>query len=216
MEKTAPLLEHELSKYFPAFKEKTLREQMIKLCAFKSFKKDMVLLEEGTYVKMLPLVLKGSIKIMRQEGDKEILLYYIQGGQSCIMCISACIHNEKSPVKVVTEEDTEVILVPLHLVNNWLKIFSTWNTFVIDSYKSRFEDMLDAFNTVVFQKMDARILNYLKQKQLISNTNVVKTTHQQIANELATARVVVSRILKDLEHRGKIKQGRGEIKLIES
>lgn len=206
--------EHELSKYFPQFTEKKLRETLLEECSLMSFEANTVLMEAGQYVKVLPLVLEGSIKVIKEEENKEILMYYIQKGESCIMSISACIHNEKSQIKAIAETSILALLVPYHLVNSWLLKYPTWNAFVIASYKERFELMLNAFNAVAFQKMDARLEYYLEQKAKATNNNELKITHHQIANELATARVVVTRLLKNMENEGRISQRRGYITLL--
>lgn len=206
--------EHELSKYFPQFTEKALRETLLEECSLMSFEADIILMEAGQYVKVLPLVLEGSIKVIKEENDKEILMYYIQKGESCIMSISACIHHEKSQIKAITETPVLALLVPYHLVNSWLLKYSTWNAFVIASYKERFELMLNAFNAVAFQKMDTRLEHYLEQKAKATNNNELKVTHTQIANELATARVVITRLLKNMENEGRISQRRGYITLL--
>lgn len=207
--------EYELSKYFPQFTEKELRETLLKECSLMSFEPNTVLMEAGQYIKVLPLVLEGSIKVIKEKDEKEILMYYIQKGESCIMSISACISNEKSQIKAISETSILALLVPYHLVNSWLLKYATWNAFVIKSYKERFELILDAFNAVAFQKMDTRLEHYLIQKAKATNHNELKITHAQIAAELATARVVVSRLLKNLEDEGRISQRRGHITLLD-
>lgn len=205
------MTEHELSKFFPQFTEKTLRETLLNECSLMSFEPKTVLMETGQYVKVLPLVLEGSIKVIKEEEEREVLMYYILKGESCIMSISACISNEKSQITAIAETPILALLVPYHLVNSWLLKYPTWNAFVIASYKERFELILNAFNAVAFQKMDARLEYYLKQKVKVTNNNELKITHSQIANELATARVVISRLLKTMEADGKISQRRGYI-----
>jgi len=207
------ITEHQLSKYFPVMAEKALREELLANAEMHKFDENSVLLEVGKYVKVLPLVLKGCIKVVKEMDGKEILMYYIRPGESCIMSISACISHEKSKIKAVTEEETELLLIPYNFVNVWLQKYPTWNSFVINSYKNRFENILDAFNAVAFQKMDERLILYLEQRASITNSKTIKITHQQIANDLATARVVVSRLLKELEHQGKISQTRGRVTL---
>jgi CRP/FNR family transcriptional regulator len=214
MKQSLLMTEYELSKYFPVMAEKALREELLENAEIHQFPANSTLLDVGKYVKVLPLVLNGSIKVVKEADDKEILMYYIRPGESCIMSISACISNEKFKIKAITEEKTELLLVPYTFVNIWLQKYSTWNTFVINAYKNRFEHILDAFNAVAFQKMDERLLHYLKQKAQITKSKTIKVTHQQIANDLATARVVISRLLKELEHQGKIEQARGEVRLL--
>jgi CRP/FNR family transcriptional regulator len=203
--------EYQLHKYFPSLGEKELRETLLNECSIQTFEKDTILLEEGNYVKVLPLVIEGSVKIFKKDYDKEILMYYIKSGESCIMSISACIKDEKSQVQAITSDSTKVILVPIRFVNDWMRLFPTWNTFIISSYQSRFDNLLTAFNAVVFEKMDTRLVQYLKEKANVLGSSTLKTTHIEIATELATARVVISRLLKDLENQGKIKQTRGYI-----
>ena len=206
------MTEYHISKQFPLLSEKNLRETLLEHCSVHTFERDTVLMEEGSYVKLLPLVFNGRVKVFREEDSKEILLYYIGSGESCIMSISACVQAPQSRIKAVVEEKSEIILVPTLLVNKWLTVFPSWNMFIMDSYRIRFDNVLDAFNAVAFNKLDKRLINYLKQKAHPSNT--IQITHQQIANELNTARPVISRLLKALENQGKIKLLRGAILII--
>ena len=207
--------EYQLSKYFPAFTEKDLREELLNKCEFHHFESKITLMEQGQYVKVLPLVLNGIVKVIKEDNEKQILMYYIKKGESCIMSISACISNEKSQIKAITESPTDILLIPYELVNSWLLKYPTWNAFVIASYKERFENMLDAFNAVAFQKMDTRLIHYLQEKADITDSFKLKITHEQIATDLGTARVVISRLLKDLENQGKIEQSRGSILILD-
>ncbi len=163
-------------------------------------------IREGQYVKAIPVVASGLIKVFTRHEDKELLLYYIQPGENCIMTFDACLKNVPSKVYATTEKRSEVLLMSIENVFRWMKEFPELNSFFFMQYNIRYNDLLNMINQLLFEKMDSRILEYLKAKVLINGKNPIKISHRHIANDLGTAREVVSRILKKLEHEGKINQ----------
>ena len=181
----------------------------------KAYKEGDIILDENSSIRAIPIVMKGMIKVIRTEEDgREILLYYIQAGESCIMSFLGGMHNEKSIVKAEVEEDTEILFLPVDKVSLFIKEYPEWLDYIFRLYHKRFEELLDIINAIAFKKVDERLLNLLIKKTEISQSKTIITTHEQLANELGTARVVVSRLLKQLEDTGKLKLGRNKITLL--
>jgi CRP/FNR family transcriptional regulator len=171
-------------------------------------------IREGQYVKAVPIVTSGLIKVYTRHEDKELLLYYIQPGESCIMTFDACLKNLPSKVYATTEKKSEVLLMSSENVFRWMREYPELNSLFFLQYNIRYSDLLNMINQLLFEKMDTRILEYLKAKLKINDKNPIKISHRQIANDLGTAREVVSRVMKKLEHEGKVKQLATEIKII--
>jgi CRP/FNR family transcriptional regulator len=163
-------------------------------------------MREGQYVKEIPIVTSGLIKVFTRHEDKELLLYYIQSGESCIMTFDACLKNVPSKVYAITEKKSEVLLMSTEKVFRWMKVYPELNTLFFLQYNIRYNELLNMINLLLFEKLDTRILEYLREKVVINGKNPIKISHRQIANDLGTAREVVSRILKKIEHEGKINQ----------
>lgn len=181
-----------------------------------SIKTDSTLLRSGSYIKVIPIVIKGRIKVIRKDdSEKEILLYHIEPNESCILSITSSINNKKSRVDAVTEEDSEIIIVPAPKVKQWMDNYAGWRKFLMSLYHERLTELLGIVDEVAFKNMDFRLIERLKEK-LKANTNEIEITHQKLADELGTAREVISRLLKKLEKDGKIELLRGKIKIISS
>jgi CRP/FNR family transcriptional regulator len=178
----------------------------------KSFPANTIIISEDSYIKSIPIVLKGSIRVMRTDDDgKEILLYYIRPGESCIMSFLGGIHHETSKVKAIAEEDVEILMIPLEKASEWIKEYPEWTDFIFKLYHKRFEELLGVVNAVAFQKLDTRLLQLLEQKASLHNNKEIAITHQQLADEMGTSREAVSRILKQMENSNLIKLGRNKI-----
>lgn len=192
-----------------------MRERLSTYGVAKNFKQEDVILNEDSYIKAIPIVLKGSLRVMRTDEDgREILLYYIKAGESCIMSFLGGIHHETSKVKAVAEEDVEVLLLPVDKVGVLLKDFPEWLDYIFKLYHKRFEELLEVVNAVAFKKVDERLLDFLHKKADNTKSKILAITHEQLANELGTARVVVSRLLKQLEINGTLKLGRNKITIL--
>ena len=181
----------------------------------KTFQEGDVILDENVYIKVIPIVMKGSIKVMRTDEDgREILLYYITVGESCIMSFLGGMHDDTSKVKAIAEESSEILFIPVDKVGLLIKEFPEWLDYIFRLYHKRFEELLEAFNAVAFKKMDERLLNFIKKKSERAGSKTLLITHEQLSNELGTARVVVSRLLKQMEENGLVKLGRNKITLV--
>jgi len=167
--------------------------------------KNTELLREGQYVKVVPIVLNGSVRVFIRNEDKELLLYYIQPNESCIMSFSAVIENIPSKVFAVTEEKTELMAIPVSKIDDLLKQFPEFNKLFYKLYTERYADLIKSINSTLFEKLDQRILDYLQDKSKIINSNQIKVTHKQIAMDLGSSREVISRTLKKIENDGLIK-----------
>lgn len=193
-----------------------LIEKLYESGVTKSYKEGDIILDENSSIRSIPIVMQGMMKVMRTEEDgREILLYYIKAGESCIMSFLGGMHNEKSIVKAEVEEDTEILFLPVDKVSLFIKEYPEWLDYIFRLYHKRFEELLDIINAIAFKKVDERLLNLLYKKSQILNVKTLIITHEQLANELGTARVVVSRLLKQLEDSGKLKLGRNKIILLE-
>lgn len=180
----------------------------------KEIPKNTRILREGQYVKVIPIVLEGLIKVSTRHEDKELLLYYIKPQESCIMSFAASLKNEPSSIFAVTEEDTTALLLPVDKVSDWIKQFPDINTLFFQQYNLRYSELLDTINHVLFDKMDKRLYDYLREKVSLTNKNPLKIPHRQIATELGTAREVISRVMKKLESEGKVKQHTSSIEIL--
>jgi CRP/FNR family transcriptional regulator len=181
----------------------------------KKFVQDEVILQECSYIKAIPIVTNGSIKVLRSDEEgREILLYYITPGESCIMSFLGGMHGDKSQVSAIAEEETEVLFVPLDKISELIKEYPEWLDYIFKLYHKRFEELLNVVNEVAFKKMDERLLHFIQNKCKVMETNVLAITHEQLANELGTARVVVSRLLKEMEITGLVELHRNKIILL--
>lgn len=199
---------------------KTSPELVEKLQQFsirKEYKAGSVILNENSHIRSIPIVTKGTLKVIRtEEDDREILLYYITAGESCIMSFLGGLHNETSKVKAEVEEDAEILFLPIDKVSLFIKEYPQWLDYIFRLYHKRFEELLEIVNAIAFKKVDERLLALLQKKKELTNNKTLNITHEQLAKELGTARVVVSRLLKQLEENGTVQLGRNKILLVEN
>lgn len=197
------------------FKENNLREEIEKHAQQATFPPDTVLLKTGQHVKLLPVVLQGTIKVVREdEAGNELLLYYIKPGESCAMSFSAYMNSRTSEVKAVTTENTEALLIPTQYIQDWMRLYPSWQAFALQLYNLRFEELLETIEDIAFRKMDERLVKYLEQKAAMEGKAELSITHQAIATDLGTSREVISRLLKQLEKRGNISLSRNSLKIL--
>ncbi len=183
----------------------------------KNYQAGDSILNENAYIKAIPIVTKGTLRVIRTEEDgREILLYYIKAGESCIMSFLGGLHNETSKVKAEVEEDAEILFLPMDKVALFIKEYPEWLDYIFRMYHKRFEELLEIVNAIAFKKVDERLLNLLRKKAELTDSTTLQVTHEQLANELGTARVVVSRLLKQLEELGEVKLGRNKIFLLDN
>jgi CRP/FNR family transcriptional regulator len=209
------MLEQLKEAYHFIFEEELINE-IAEVGTLKEVPAGEKIIEIGDYVKMMPLLLQGAIKIMREDKDgDELLLYFLERGDTCAMTLSCCLGQTKSEIRAVAERDTTLIMIPIDKMEEWTSKYKTWRNFVFESYHARLNEMLETIDTIAFYNMDERLMKYLKDKAKINQSEVVNNTHQQIAYDLHTSRVVISRLLKKLELEGKIKLQRNSIEVLE-
>jgi CRP/FNR family transcriptional regulator len=195
----------------------SINEELFQYGIVKTFPDDYILLQENSSIRSIPIVLKGSLKVMRTEEDgREILLYYILPGESCIMSFLAGLNEDTSKVKAVVEEEAEILLIPLDKASQLLRTNPQWVDFIFKLYHKRFEELLNVVNAVAFQKLDVRVLDALSKKVASAKTNELHITHQQVADELGTSREVISRVLKQMEHEKLVVLSRNKITLLQT
>jgi CRP/FNR family transcriptional regulator len=191
-----------------------LKEDVAKHAMIKVFDAGETIISEDSFIKSVPIVLDGSIKVLRTDPEgRELLLYYIRPGESCIMSFLGALHHERSKVKAVAEETTSLLLIPPDKSAEWISKYPEWADFIFKLYHKRFEELLQVVNSMAFQKLDQRLERLLQQKADLHNSKSIQTTHQQLADELGTTREVISRLLKQMEQQGLLSLGRNRIDL---
>ncbi len=195
--------------------ENQLIEEIAAVSKLHSFKEGEVLIDFGDYIKKMPLLIDGAIKILREDFDEgELLLYFIEKGDTCAMTMACCLGQTKSEIRAIAETNGTVIMIPVEKMEEWLGKYKSWRVYVFNSYNNRLKEMLTAIDNLAFMNMDERLLTYLYGKAKINKQGSINSTHQEIAFDLHTSRVVVSRLLKALENKGKIKLHRASIELL--
>ena len=196
--------------------EDALLDEIAKVAIYKEFKADDYLIEIGDYIKTMPLLLTGAIKILREdENGDELLLYFLERGDTCAMTLTCCMGQSKSRIRAIAETDGAMLMIPVEKMEEWLTKYKTWRNFVFDSYNVRLNEMLEAIDTLAFMNLDERLYKYLTDKAKVIGDTEIKNTHQEIAYEMHTSRVVISRLLKALELQGKIKLHRNKIEILQ-
>ena len=190
------------------------RKIILEASTIKEFPVNTEILREGQYLQVIPVVLEGLIKVFTRHEDRELLLYYIRPDESCIMSFSAGLKGEPSRIFAVTEEDTELLLLPVDKVRRWTKDLPDINSLFFQQYNLRYMELLGTIHDVLFEKLDKRLYTYLEEKIRLTGSNPLKISHSKIAGELGTAREVISRVMKKLENEGKVKQHTNSIEIL--
>lgn len=204
-----------LESYFNSVFEADLINEMVELGIFKSFKANDILIDLDDLISHMPIVVNGAIRIMREDdNDGELLLYYLEKGDTCAMSMTCCLGNKKSNIRATAETDGELIMIPVKKMDEWLAKYPTWRAFVLTSYQDRLDEMIRAIDNLAFNDSKSRLKNYLIEVTSVNKSRTVNKTHAEIAYELNTSRVVVSRLLKALENENFIEQQRNMITII--
>jgi len=194
------------------FFEKQLQDEILKIGIYKTFQPNEILIREGQFITSFPLVLKGLIRVTRNNYDgNELLLYYLKQNEVCAMSLTCCMTNLTSNIKAVAEEETEVILLPVEMLDNWICKYPGWKQFVMQTFQNRFRELIDTIDSIAFLKLDERLIRYFTDRYKKSEVTTLNETHQDLALRLNTSREVISRLLKKLEKDGKIKLSRNFI-----
>ena len=201
--------------HFPVFNEIELLEELAENGIEKTFKRGENIIRKGEYMKYMPLIISGSIKVLREDDQgHEVLLYFLEVGNTCAMSITCCLKQEKSEIRAIAEDDTKVLMIPVWVADGWIKNYSSWKNFIMNSYAARLQELLFTLESIAFYSLDERLLKYLRDRSNTLNKNEFEITHGKIATELNSSREAISRLLKKLEKMGKVKLGRNKIKIL--
>lgn len=196
--------------------EPELLDQIEKVGVLRKFRQGDMMMDIDQQVTAMPLLFDGAIKILTEdeEGD-ELLLYFIEVGDTCAMTFSCCMGAGTSEIRAIAETDSEMLMIPIEKMDDWMVKFRSWRAFILDSYHERLSELLETIDTLAFMKMDDRLMKYLRDKAMVTRDDVIHTTHKDIAQDLHTSRVVVSRLLKGMERDGKIMLQRNQVKVLD-
>lgn len=199
---------------FPELNDQDLMDEIIEVGSIETIPSGQIIMDVGKYIKTVPLIIEGSIRILREDEDgRELFLYYLRKGETCAVSLTCCMASEKSSIRAICEEDTVILRVPVQYVDIWTAKYIPWKNFVMNTYRDRYEELLSTIDSIAFMKLDERLWKYLINKVDLTKTTEIKITHQEIADDLHSTREVISRLLKQLEGQGKIKLGRNSIKI---
>jgi CRP/FNR family transcriptional regulator, anaerobic regulatory protein len=196
--------------------EPKLLEQLFENGKLLYVKEGQEIIKPGIHLQHFHIVLRGTIKVMRPaaEDGHEIFMYYLSDKEACAMSITCCMTTRKSEVRAIAEEPSILLLIPIQYVDKWIIEYPTWKSLIFQAYQKRFNDLLQTIDSIAFSKVDERLMNYIERKTKVLKTNIITSTHEEIAAELNSSREVISRLLKQLENMGKVKLGRNKIELL--
>ncbi|MGB0145878.1 MAG: Crp/Fnr family transcriptional regulator [Flavobacteriaceae bacterium] len=207
---------HALQQSYGGLFEKALIEDINQVGTIKEVPEGFLLIDFGQYIRSMPLLVSGAIKVLREDTDgNELLLYFLEQGETCAMTLNCCLGQTKSQIRAIAETDTKLIMIPVEKMEEWTGKYRSWRNYVFESYHNRLMEMLESIDSIAFLRMDQRLLKYLREKVQINQNKVIHATHQDIADDLHTSRVVVSRLLKNLENSGVIRLHRNNIEILE-
>jgi CRP/FNR family transcriptional regulator, anaerobic regulatory protein len=207
-------MSNSLQKAYPLF-EPQLAEEIETLGEHKIIPANEVLMRKGQYMRSTMLVLSGLIKVFREDAEgNEFLMYYLKPGEACALSMVCAAKHEASPISAVTVTEIEIVQVPVETMSEWMGKYKSWYQFVIETYRSRFDELLHTLDNVAFRSMDERLEFYLRRAQEVHQSNTIEVSHQQIADELNSSREVISRLLKKMEQRGIVHLHRNAIEIV--
>jgi len=205
----------DLSQLFKTVFEPELILEIESVSTVVQVKDGDVILDVGQTVRVIPLLIKGTLKISRIDDEgRELLLYYVNATESCAMTFTCCMQQYPSEIRAVAEGDAELLTIPIGVMDQWLVKFPSWKSFVMRTIRNRFNELLNAVDQLAFQKLDERLIHYLKEKARATGSSLINISHEQIANEMASSREVISRLLKKLENDSRVLLYRNQIKLL--
>ncbi len=203
-----------LDLHYPELIEDGLREEIEKVGKIVNIHQGEIVIDLDEIISHLPLLYSGTIKVHREDEEgNEILLYYIEAGNTCATSLTCCMAKKKSTIRAEAEEETWFISVPISYMDEWMLKYQSWKEFIMNTYAFRFEELLHIVDELAFNKLDQRLLHYLEEKVKVSGSNILNVSHREIAYDLNSSREVISRLLKQLEKMGEIKLGRGKIEI---
>ena len=194
----------------------SLSAEILQSALRKDFKAGEMILREGEYVKVIPVVLSGLLKVFTRYEDRELLLYYIAPEESCIMSFSSGLHGEPSQVFAQTEADSELLLLPVRELSGWIREHPEFSRMFLLQYRQRYSELLDTIHQVLFDRLHVRLYEHLKRKATLAGVQRLAISHQQLADALGTVREVISRTVKKLEAEGLVRQSGQSIEILKS
>lgn len=195
--------------------EKDLINEIIATGDVRNLKEGDIIMDYGKPIRFMPIIISGTVRVMRKdEEDREIILYYLSNNESCAMAYACCMETKKSEVRAIAEDNVELIAIPHNKLDEWLVKYPSWKSYIFSSFTHRFNELLKSLESIAFHKLDERLINYLKAKAKVTGKSSILLSHNQIAEEMGTSRVVISRLLKQLENDKKLILYRNEIKLL--
>ncbi|MBK9016603.1 MAG: Crp/Fnr family transcriptional regulator [Saprospiraceae bacterium] len=202
-----------VQKYYPQLAEKELQQEIANAGKLMHFKAGEVIMDYGSYIKLVPLVVEGAIRVTREDPEegREILLYFLQPGEACSMSFTCCMLNKKSEIRTEAEDDTSLIAIPIRYMDEWMTRYQSWKNFVMTTYDRKILDLVKVVDSISFKNLDKRMLEYLKKRVAATGNRVISASHQDIATDLNVTREAVSRLLKNLEKEGIVKLGRNQL-----
>ena len=202
--------------HFPSLLDTDLIQGIKEHAEYREVDEGDLLMDIGTTIQSIPMILTGSVKVMREDEDgNELLLYYVQPGETCAMSLTCCMAFKRSEIRAIAQEPVSMLSIPVEFMDEWMK-FRDWRSFVMNTYRMRFEELLEALDSIAFHRMDERVLKYLQEKGNSLNTAEIHMSHQEIAVDLNSSREVISRILKQMERKNLVKLGRNKIQLLDA
>ncbi|MFD0835863.1 Crp/Fnr family transcriptional regulator [Mariniflexile aquimaris] len=208
-------LKEKITKYYSNILEEELIDEMVKVSHYNKIPSGELMIDIGDEMTHIPLILDGIVKIMRKDDNgEEIVLHFLERGDTCAISFANCINKKRSIFRGIIEKDLEAIFLPVDSIDIWLSKFKSFRHFIIDSYHFRLLEMVDTIDGLAFMNLGERILKYLADKAKVNNTNDLDITHLDIANDLNTSRVVISRIVKQLHDENKIYSTRNKIRVL--
>lgn len=200
---------------YPQIAEKALQEEIAEVGKIMHFQAGQVIMDTGNYVKVLPLVIDGVIKVVREDEEgNELFLYYLQAGETCSMSFTCCLMHKRSEIRTIAEEETTLIGIPIRYVDEWMTRYQSWKNFVMKTYDFRMMELIRTIDDIAFKKMDERLVSLLEKKAEATDSRIIQATHQELAYDLNASREAVSRLLKQLENEGVVRLGRNKIELL--
>ncbi len=204
-----------LRNHFPQLAELPLQKEIAEVGQVMEFRAGEMIMDYGSYIRMVPLLIKGSIKVLREDKEgNELFLYFLESGQTCSMSFTCCMMHKKSIIRTIAEDDTLLIGIPIKHIDDWMTRYQSWKNFVMLSYDQRMNELLQTLDSIAFKQMDDRLLTYLTQKSEAHQSKIIPVTHRGIAKDLNASREAISRLLKQLEKLGKVKLSRNQIEIL--
>jgi len=210
-----PNIDEILDKHFPSILDTELVNGIKEHAVYREIEEGDLLMDIGSVISTIPMIISGSVKVMREDEEgRELMLYYVRSGETCAMSLTCCMVFKRSEIRAIAQEKVTMLAIPVDYMDEWMK-YRDWRSFVMNTYRMRFEELLEALDSIAFHKMDERVLKYLTEKANSMNTEEIHMSHQEIAVDLNSSREVISRILKQMERKGLVKLGRNKIQLLQ-